>query len=358
MLISMSKNQQEVEKINLPELTERKVSNKDSTLGLKSIPKKPRFKRSGHLTDQILKYKDPQENSQQLSIFDTLMPETKEKIRDAKVEQSHLVEGIRLSPAEHKLIDCVNKILHDKSQHIDEKEKNYYTGNLEPEIVNYGNIEALAPRLSFTLYQLTKEYKGGQQITGKDVENVKELLRALAFKKFLITYKRVIHNPEGGRKEQKIETYASLLQIIYLEETHIDKNENITDQKKETIVLLNPIFKDQIDSKYISYPTDINRRTIIAYGSHNLSESAIRLRDYLLRELSSKRYTPEIGLDKLPFVLGFDKWIKEGRKAKIKAYTEKAIECVINLELVEKVDYQTDSKGGKKIIFSLNKEWE
>lgn len=34
-------------------------------------------------------------------------------------------------------------------------------------------INTPAPKLAFTLYELTREYKGGETIGGKDVENVK-----------------------------------------------------------------------------------------------------------------------------------------------------------------------------------------
>ena len=77
-----------------------------------------------------------------------------------------------------------------------------------------------------------------------------------------------------------------------------------------------------------------------------------------MRELSSKHYQPEIGQDKLYYLLA-EKWMREGRKKKVKDYTEKALEVVTNLGLLE--SYKTErakTTGEPKVVFSLNKKWE
>lgn len=40
------------------------------------------------------------------------------------------------------------------------------------------------PKLAFTLYELTREYKGGEYVAGKDIENVKQILTELDSKRF------------------------------------------------------------------------------------------------------------------------------------------------------------------------------
>ena len=154
--------------------------------GIEPTPNKGKFKRSGHLTDQLLKYNYPKDNKAQLSIFDSLGDATKIDIEETGVERTEVVEGIKLSPSETKLLDSLCKLLHEKSQTLDPKKDNYYTGNLPSEITDYGLERAHAPKLAFTLYELTKEYKGGEAITGKDVENVKQVLTDLDNKKFLL----------------------------------------------------------------------------------------------------------------------------------------------------------------------------
>ena len=83
----------------------------------------------------------------------------------------------------------------------------------------------------------------------------------------------------------------------------------------------------------------------------------MRLRDYLIRELSSKRYQSEITLDRLYYYLA-EKWMKESRKKKVKEYTDKAIETVIAMGLLVSYEIKTASTGDLKIVFTLNKDWE
>jgi hypothetical protein len=320
------------------------------------VEKKGKVRRSGHLTDQMLKYNYPRDK--QPSLFDVLQIETIERIKSDGKEVSQIVEGINISPSETKVIDCLCKLLHDTSQTIDPKKENYYSGNMDYDLVEYGGDENTpAPKLAFTLYELTKEYKGGEAVTGKDVENVKQILTKLDSKRFLLSYIETTRKKDGGRIERKIEDFRKLIHIVKISQTEYSKEDIELSKKEETVILLNPIFRRQIDSKFILYPNDINRRTIIAYGSHNLSDIALRLRDYLIRELSSKRYQPEINLDKLYYLLA-EKWMGESRKKKVKEYTQKAIDTVIALGLLLSYEIKESSTGEPKVVFTLNKDWE
>jgi hypothetical protein len=318
-----------------------------------------KYKRSGHLTDQILKYNYPKDTKGQPSLFDSLEDTTKKAIETVGgVEVTEIVEGIKLSPSETKVIDCLCKLLHENSQTFEPNKEDYYSGNKGFELVEFGGDKNTpAPKLAFTLYELTKEYKGGEVITGKDVENVKQILTELDNKKFLLSYVETTKTKGGGRVERKIEDFRKLIHIVKISQTEFNKEDIELNKKEETIVVLNPIFRRQIDSKFILYPNDINKRTIIAYGSHNLSDIALRLRDYLIRELSSKHYKPEINLDKLFYLLA-EKWMRESRKTKVKQYTEKALETVKTLGLIETYEIKTGATGEPKVVFTLNKDWE
>ncbi len=321
--------------------------------------KKGKFKRSGHLTDQILKYSYPKDKSPQLSLWDSLGDSTQKQIQEAlKVERAEVVEGIKLSPSEQKVIDTLCKLLHEKSQTQEPKNEDYYSGNEGYELVEYGEDKKTpAPKLGFTLYELTLGYKGGLSISGKDVDNVKNILQELDKRKFLLSYIETYYKKDGGRIERRLEDFRALIHIVKLSEVDHNKADIELSKKEETVILLNPIFIRQIDSKFILYPTDINRRTIIAYGSHNLSETALRLRDYLMRELSSKHYEPEIKLDKLYYMLN-EKWMRESRKKKVKEYTERAIDTCKALGLLLKHEIKTGATGEPKVVFYLNKNWE
>lgn len=318
------------------------------------VNKKGKFKRSGHLTDQMLKYNYPKDK--QPSLFDILQTETLKDLEVAGVERAEIVEGIKLSPSETKIIDSLCKLLHEKSQTLDAKKNNYYTGNLPFEITEYGLESTQAPKLAFTLYELTQEYKGEDTISGKDLENVRTVLTKLDNRKFLIKYTETTKGKAGAWIKKEYEAYRKL---IFVDKATLSYGVGDIEsyKKTETIVLLNPIFRRQIDSKFILYPNDIQKRTAIAYGNDKVSSIALNLRDYLIREHGSKRYTPEIGLDRLYYILA-EQWMKESRKKKVKEFTDKAIETVKALGLLIDYEIKPGATGEQKIVFTLNKEWD
>jgi hypothetical protein len=317
--------------------------------------KKGKFKVGSHFKDQQLKYNYPL--SKQAPLFDILNSDTIKDIEVAGVERSEIVEGIKLSSSETKVIDCLCKLLHDNSQTLDQKKEDYYSGNIGYDLIDYGGDKnTIAPKLAFTLYELTKEYKGGEYVAGKDIENVQKILTELNSKRFLIKYTETTKGKKGEWIKKEYEAFRRLIDVDLATLSYgVGDIENY--KKTETVIVLNPIFRRQIDTKFILYPNDINRRTIIAYGSHNISEATLRLRDYLMRELSSKRYNPEIGVDRLYHFLS-EKWMKESRKKKVKEYTEKALETVTALGLLLSYEIKPASTGEPKIVFTLNKEWE
>ena len=315
---------------------------------------KGKFKRSGHLQDQMLKYNYPKDR--QPTLFDILNENTKSQIEKAQVEVKEIVEGIRLSPSEQKVIDSLCKLLHERSQTFKPEEEDYYAGNAGYSLVEYGGEKTPAPKLAFSLYELTKEYKGGEAISGKDVENVKQILTELNSRQFLIRYTETTKGKKGEWIKKEYEAFRRLIDVD--KATLSSGVGDIEHYKKtETVILLNPIFQRQINSKFIVYPNDILKRTIIAYGSHNLSEITLRLRDYLTREHSSKRYEPEINMDRLYWMLS-EKWMKESRKKKVQEFTDKALETCKALGLLLSFKVKTGSTGEPKIIFKLNKDWE
>jgi hypothetical protein len=324
--------------------------------GAEEVGKKGKFRRPGHLTDQMLKYSYPRDN--QLRLFDSLHSDTIKDIEVAGIEVSEIVEGIKLSPSETKIIDCLCKLLHENSQTSDPKREDYYSGNMGYDLVEYGGEKSTpAPKLAFTLYELTKEYKGGEYVGGSDIENVRQILTSLDEKQFLLSYVETTKKKDGGRIERKIEDFRKLIHIVKISQTEYNADNIELSRKEDTVILLNPIFRRQIDSKFILYPNDINRRTIIAYGSHNLSDIVLRLRDYLMRELSSRHPNPEIGLERLYYLVA-EKWMKESRRKKVKEYVKKALETVIALGLLLSYEEKRTTTGEPKIVFKLNKDWE
>ena len=345
--------------MHISTLLQRRLEDFKKAQKSKNKEKKGKFKKAGHLVDQTLKYSYPRDKSNQLPLFDSITTEdTKNLIRESGVEVSELVEGINLSPSESKVIDSLCKLLHENSQITEPTKEDYYSGNIGYELVPFGGeLNTPAPKLGFTLYELTKEYKGEDYVSGKDIENVKQILTNLDNKKFLLSYVETTKIKGGRRIERKIEDFRKLIHILKISETEYNKENIELNKREDIIIILNPIFRRQIDKKYVVYPNDINRRTMIAYGSHNISEIALRLRDWLMRALSSKHYEPEISLDRLYHLLA-EKWMKESRKKKVKEYTEKAIETVKALGLLISYEEKKNDLGEPKIVFTLNRNWE
>jgi len=343
------------------ELKKNKLLNKKLKEKLETLEKSKKvgkYKKSLHLTEQSLKYnyKDIQPG-----LFDSLEIKTKDKIElIGEIEKSQLVEGIKLSTSESKVIDSLCKILHENSQNLDPKKPGYYLGNEGFEIVSYGGEDSKAPKLAFTLYEITKEYKGGDAVGGKDVETVKQIINDLSNKTFLLSYIETRKGKEAnGREikiENKIEEFSPLIKILKISQTKSSGDIELS-KVEDIVIMLNPIFNRHIDSRFITVPNDITKRTIVAYGSHKLSEITIKLRDLLLKEKSYKHNSYTIGLDKLYYLLA-EKYMRESRKTKVKVDTEKALETVIAMGLLEKYEIVTGATGEPKIIFTLNKKWE
>jgi hypothetical protein len=318
----------------------------------KKEEKRGSFRRSGHLADLMLRYDYPP--NKKPALFSVLKSTTLQDIEIAGVECSEVVEGIKLTPSETKMIDCLCKLLDEKSQKYEPGEPNYYTGNLNPDVAIYG---FQSPKLSFSLYEITKEYKGGDNPSGKDIANVRQVLTELNNRKFCIKY---TETTKGTKNEWIKKEYEKFTSIIDLDLATLSYGVGSVERYKEskTVVVLHPVFKRQIDSKFITSPSDLLRRTILAYGSHNVSEITLKLRDVLLRAASGKHYTYEIKLDKLYWQLA-EKWMQASRKSMVEKYTVKAFQTMIALGLLESYKIEPSKTTGEpKVICVINKNFE
>lgn len=316
--------------INHPiKTTLMEVVKKEGKVPLKE-QKRAKYKVSAHFIDEKLKYN---KNNRQTNIT-----------------------GIRLTSSENKLIFCLCKLLHYNSNSSKPKGANFYTGNAGCVIVNYGDGRADAPKLSFKLYQLVKEYKGGGRVTGQDIINVKKLIKGLEDKKFEFNHIEETKKKGGGRIKREVKCQASLIQTLDFSETEYNKQNEEVYYKCEMIIVLNPIFRQQIESKYLSYPDDMIERLQMAYGSKKVHDITFRLMDYLNRERSNKRYTSEIGLEKLYYTLA-DNYMRQQKKGRVKKHTEKALITCIEIGLLQSYRYEELRTGAPKIVFNINAGW-
>jgi len=348
--------------------SERPLTRKEIVTFIEEIrkPKKtPKYRQSGHLIDEKLKYSTP---NSQTTPFD-LLPETKHKIEESKIEVK--AEGIKLTPSENKLIHALNRILHEKSQNSrNSQDAGFYDGNISSEIVPYGsNLKLKAAVLKFKPAELYKSYIGHNRYSSHDIQFINEVLHQLESKKVLIKYDRIKKVKKGKKTEiltDRIEDFQSLIKIISFipdltseEKERLDSGGSISETRGEIVIGLNPIFTDQIDTKFIEFPVDTNRRLVIAVGGHNrVTSSMMTLMEWMLREMSNKRYKAEINEEKLPYLLGLDKYIKQNRKKLLQERIGKDIEAVTNMGIILRHEKIQNSTGGFKWIFYLNKDYE
>ena len=308
------------------------------------------FKQSGHYVNEKLKHNHKaKDQAIQLSVWDALKPETQELYEEEK--DSIQVEGIKLSVSEDATMNALLKVLNRKSQ------PGKYTGNLPSVKVSYGEQRVNSPQLSITLYELFKE-RFGDKIGGKQMDILKDSLTSLEEKKFLIKYVRPLEN----RNSEVVEIYEPLIKIFghYKDVTPEQMKTGAYRNDKGIRIKLHPVVIDQINTNFIVYPADIDKRTMIAAESLNnrYPEAVIKLRDYLQRWIANNKGTKtEINEDTLHYQLGLEKYIKQSRKKLIKKNTEIALKSVIKLGMVTKYERVTGAKGQWKYVFHLNPKW-
>ena len=328
---------------------------------------KGKFRRSGHLSDQILKPVYSGKSTNQRSLFEILEESTKEKITNegASIELvNRRGEGIQVSKGEYKLLLALSKILHDKSQTKDRKLTDYYTGNKGFDLAimptKDGDLQLKSPKIGFSFYELVKEYNGGSAPSGKTMRDVAKMVCDLADdpnKKVLIRYTRTVDLGKGKTREYFIESFDSLLKIAtggYRELL----NGEVIDEKREIVVQLHPIFVDQIESKYTELPVDITKRMIEAYGATNVSEVATKFVEYLARAYSGRPTDgkTEIYQEKLYGIIAGE-YVKQGRRRLIETYFKKAVETAKGIGLLKSYEIVTGKTGKPKFIFTLSADW-
>lgn len=330
-----------------------------------------KVRHSGHFIDQKLKYNKP--SDEPLTLFDSLEETTKNKIE--KEYRETIAEGIKLSKTGEKLINSILNLLQIKSNtKINEKNipadpEKFYTGNLPAERLIFGGASLTPPTLRITPHELFTEVTGSKDYSGKEIKDYNTALSELSSKHYLITYKRHRKIITGKKFEtviDRVEEYLPLIKIIRYyeglskeEDKLLDEKDNKHSHKRGEIILkLNPLFIDQLDTKFILYPVDINKKTEIASGgSHRVTEAIIRLRDHLLRSISTKNYKILIDKKTLPHMLGLDNYIKESRKKLIAQRIEESLQAVKNLGLALEINEVTGAKYQPQYQFILNKDF-
>lgn len=351
---------------------EAELRKKEGKVGIKT-----KFKTGKHLVDNILRSSyDSSKGVNQLALFETLGDHTKERILSSgtSIEMVNKKgEGIKLSKGEYKLLLCLGKLLEDKSQTKDKNEEDYYSGDkylpsdsIRKITTNKGEEIALkTPKMSFTFYEIAKEFSLEDNPGGENIKEVARILGTIADdpdKKALIRYTRKEKLDKGKEREVKIETYAPLIQIHNIEIKDTLNGVEI-DQAKEILVNLHPVFIDQIDKLFVELP--IPKEIMKAYGGANVSEVAQKLIFELSRALSNKRNLPKdenkniiypIGVKKLYWKIA-ESYMKGNRKNLVEKYFHKAVETAKALGILIDFKEELGNNGENIYKFTLSKDW-
>jgi hypothetical protein len=335
-----------------------------AALGLGSHKKEEFVKRGAFLSKHLNK----SNRGGQLTIFDKLEENTKKKIK-TKTEKSKVLsyeatvkminrngDSLPLSKGHYKLIDTICELLHEKSP-----DKELYSGNGETVLVTHGGEKKQAPTLALKFYEIARKYNQGKPPSGRCIEIVKNLIYDLAYNpelRSLIKYQKEERTSKGNVMVKKVEEYNHLIAIYgtSYEEYNSDKTK-LLKKGSDLVLVLNPIFTDQIKNIWVEYPKDLVKRSLSAYGSTNPPELFYRLRDYLAEQRSLKNFKRAIMVKNL-YQQVAERYLKSGKVSRIKAQLDKALQACINLGLLTDYELTTSKTTGEAMyIFHLNKTW-
>ena len=327
-----------------------------------SLPKIGVMRVSGHIADQKLLRKKKQIPSQK----------THNNIIEVE-EWEPIHEGLtNLSILEHKAISALHVLLHLKSQTANEDADDFYKGNETPQIIKIGETILHSPVIRFTKPEYYKAFTGKEKYSGKDQETADKALAQLAPRKFLTIWERkktVARNEVIEELFDRAELYKPLFEKITIfkdltskQKDQVHQGDKKTRERKgEEIFAMNPIFRDQIETKYLRYPVDLTSRIRKASCKIKCKEtpSTYCLITYLARAHSGKCYTTEISEQVLIKTLELEKIETEKRKKRISSRINCDIQIAIEIGLVEKYSRvaRKNPGDGYKYIFYLNQEW-
>lgn len=250
--------------------------------------------------------------------------------------------GIKLTPSEDRIIHALMNLVRKKqieNQNSDVIVESTKYGDQNPQKCNFIIITCTEKEILNLIY-------GKKKHSGTHIERFRETLTQLAGTKFLIQYKKTFTSKNNKKECCIINENRNLIKI----------HSTIRAEKIKTPliyqIVLHPILTDQIDTKYVFFSECIHQRTLDA-SKRVVTDPTIRLRDYLLSEISAGRYNVQINQENLIRRLHLEKYLSGRNKNKALHQISKSIEVCIKIGLVSKVEETIGAKGQKKYVFKL-----
>lgn len=264
-----------------------------------------------------------------------------EKVRKVREEGNIVIEGIKLTVPEDRLLKAIYKLINKNKVQYIQKVDERSGRTIEQEAI----IKTTWSEI-YEAYDLEKKQKKKQyDYPSSDVETVQRALDNLARKKFLMTYKA---------KEGTLITYGSLLDVeIFLE------SDNRT--KPKIALRLNKIIYEQIDKDYIKVPSDIHKQIEIVTGGQRVQPSTVSFINYLLDILRPAQLNNNnlniIDYQTLAYITGLEDCLDRSRKKRFSNRLKEMFTVAIQIGIAHSIVEQKGKENQLQAVIELNLDY-
>lgn len=215
----------------------------------------------------------------QLSLFDELPTMVRERVEKKKMDKSTLYIGADLDGAGWRLVEVLQKMLHQHSNTTDQTRPDYYMGDYKPKgeddktlkpIKFTEDLTAVRPTFETSVNEIAAQYTCTDNPSGGIIKSVGDKLLDIAQRNYLFVYTEYYteeYTDKNGKKKQhqKSKEIKTLMPLYSIDE--VTENTDGKETARRLIIKLNPMFQRQIDTRHNDKPLDFLERVLKASKS-------------------------------------------------------------------------------------------
>jgi hypothetical protein len=325
--------------------------------------KKPRksYRLSSHLSEQIVK-------GPQLSLFEQALQEVSSEPASKKIY-------LDLNTNEQMVVLALGKALHLLSQTDSPEAPDYYMGNRDeipqihqtptetkhPVVKDDEYTTLPVPQIMTSTQMVAREYMGGVAPSGADKRTVEKLLRNLATRHFKISYvKKSTLKDRHGKPVIREQAVAQKRPLIFID-TYTDKRTpegGPSQEKKKLLVTFNPVFIDEIQTKYSEFPEDYIKRLRENWPGRTIPKVLLQLGLYLNQVRSGRNNNLEPHEIYIPNLMNkLDPANYKIRKTQTVEQVQACLDCCIKCGFISSWKKGPGATGELKYFIYINKKW-